>query len=359
VTGLPASHINRLEFLALKEIHHSLYIPHISWVSHLNEAQIELGSRAGDDCWLSDMAHSAIITMARDAQTLSDKLTPRRVSYVVCTAADQAIIKDWGYFAGSYVQVNPSPGNRDSWPGDAHDNDVDDPLDMELEMEAARNVRALVDEDENVFEEDDDMFSDYDGAPKWMPPASGLQRITAPDLSQGLPDVRAIDQWRSTTQLDAVSEPIRTHLDQPISLAPDPLLCSDEGLNDDEIVARLLYGNDSPASVHPTVDLAPLGQSSSCTGIDQSIESSAAIVSGVHHHYANPRTRIELVEIEPGITMERVREASTGSTSWLREVHRPYTPPSIEVHRPYTPPSMDWLYGPNHRTARWARSRRR
>ncbi|KAK6910325.1 hypothetical protein I203_104357 [Kwoniella mangroviensis CBS 8507] len=177
VTTIPVKQLDRMERIALADLHFSLHVPVSSWVDHVNKLYTALITKAIPD--EVDLVITPIIddmvTEARDVEIEDDcqiaspptHYERRLSSDELPAAADQAISRDWGSFARTYG---------------ISQQDMRD-LEVDVEMERAeRDVNALVndeylsDEMEKDDEEDDEEFLDYDGAKKWLPSMSELKR---------------------------------------------------------------------------------------------------------------------------------------------------------------------------------------
>ncbi|WVQ82400.1 hypothetical protein IAT38_004528 [Cryptococcus sp. DSM 104549] len=190
VTTIPIKEIDAMEIHALIDLNWSLYVPVASWVDHVNKLFISLEDKPAHD-EIDAIVLPIIDTMAKTARDveLDDPadlgLMPameRRLSGDEFAAADQATSRDWHTFARTYAHVQGS-SDRDGYEVEMQDEPRD-----EFERLAERNVNMLleeeyVDDDElEVVEddvEDEEEFLEYDGAKRWLPPASELQRSSS------------------------------------------------------------------------------------------------------------------------------------------------------------------------------------
>ncbi|WWC89533.1 uncharacterized protein L201_004457 [Kwoniella dendrophila CBS 6074] len=174
VTTIPVKQLDRMERIALADLHFSLHVPVSSWVDHVNKLYTALVSKPIPDevdlivtPLIDDMVTEARNVELDDPLDISPSTAyDRRMSSdELPAAADQAISRDWGSFARTYGISQQEM--RD--------------LEVDVEMERAeRDVNALVNDDyaseELEDEDEDEEFLDYDGAKKWLPTMSELKR---------------------------------------------------------------------------------------------------------------------------------------------------------------------------------------
>ncbi|WVW83662.1 hypothetical protein I302_105683 [Kwoniella bestiolae CBS 10118] len=176
VTSIPIKQLDRMERIALADLHFSLHVPVSSWVDHVNKLYASLITKAIPDevdlvvtPIIDEMVTEARNVELEDPQDASpaSHYERRLSSDELPAAADQAISRDWGSFARTYG---------------ISQQDMRD-LEVDVEMERAeRDVNALVNDEylgeemEEEEEEDDEDFLDYDGAKKWLPSMSELKR---------------------------------------------------------------------------------------------------------------------------------------------------------------------------------------
>lgn len=182
VTRLPIRLIDTFERVALKDFHYSLHIPLPSWIEHITSAHITL---------LTDNAHSHTATIeklldqmigeARDA-LLNDPLNwviDNDFQYASSTPS-----RDWRNHSRSHsMQSQEAP----EWTGTE---------DLSIDIEAERNVAALVADDEVLMDEEEDEydFVEYDGAKPWLPTMSDLRRSHS--NSSAVSQDESLSQWR-------------------------------------------------------------------------------------------------------------------------------------------------------------------
>jgi len=189
VTGLPVKDIDQMERYALADYHYSLYIPTSAWADHVNNLYSSLLCKnlrdEAEDVILDSL--DKMVTEAREIE-LTDtcgRFSPvneRRISVQELPAAgEQATSRDWGTFARSYA-INEPVSARNSW-------------DAGMEFNRAeRIVHALVVEDENMDEQEEDEFLDYDGAKPWLPSVSEMRRSASDSSAQSF---ESVAQWRA------------------------------------------------------------------------------------------------------------------------------------------------------------------
>jgi len=203
VTQLPISTINKLERYALEEYQYSLFVPLCDWADHVCLALAELNQHYMFDaldavvaCHLDRMALDAreaeIYTGA--PQAVHADLV-RRLSVVDSPAADQAIQREWDQYAQNYSIAVEAEPKRHSSAEPLFDNSLDD---ITSDIEAERNVAALVDDEwmDGNDEEDEYDFIEYDGAKPWLPTASQSRRSHSNSSTMSY---ESMQQWRSAT----------------------------------------------------------------------------------------------------------------------------------------------------------------
>jgi len=163
VTRLPIRLIDTLERVALKDFHYSLHIPLPSWIEHITSAHIAL---------LTDKVHShtAII------ETVLDQMIGDARDALLHDPLDWMIDNEF-----QYASSTPNRNWRDTTrslptPSQEAPEWVDE--DLSTDIEAERNVAALVADDEVMLDDEEDEydFVEYDGAKPWLPTMSDLRR---------------------------------------------------------------------------------------------------------------------------------------------------------------------------------------
>ena len=188
VTSIPVKQIDRMERCALQDLHFSLHVPTPSWVDHVNKLFSSLICKPQldelDAVVVSSLDH--LVTEAREAELSDTKsfaqipsLERRLSAQELLASADQGISRDWSAYSRSYSF------DRKSQRASSHE--------LDAELEAERTVAALVDED--MEDDDDEEFLDYDGAKRWLPSESELRRSSSHSSSKSYDSVT---QWRQS-----------------------------------------------------------------------------------------------------------------------------------------------------------------
>ena len=201
VTHLPIATINKLERFALEEYQYSLFVPLCDWVDHVCAALSDMNRRYTFDahdavvaCHLDRMAldaREAEITTGVPQGMVSDYV--QRVSIADTPAADQAIQREWDHYAQTYSIASETDPKRHSIAEPAI---TAEPEDFTSDIEAERNVAALVDDEWMNDDEDEYDFIEYDGAKPWLPLASDLKRSQSNSSAMSY---ESMQQWRSNT----------------------------------------------------------------------------------------------------------------------------------------------------------------
>jgi hypothetical protein len=177
VTSIPIAQIDRMERAALQDLHFSLHVPLTAWVDHVNKIWAGLYARI-------------------DAQDTMDRIVLDTVNGMVDEARD-CELRDISSPISRRSSSPTFPGAQDvgnvHWASFARDYNVDmDMQDVDEELAyAARNVSALVDDDEGMEDEEEE-FLDYDGAKRWLPSIAELKRTASNSSTE------SIEAWRRT-----------------------------------------------------------------------------------------------------------------------------------------------------------------
>jgi hypothetical protein len=178
VTSIPIAQIDRMERAALQDLHFSLHVPLTAWVDHVNKIWAGLYARI-------------------DAQDTMDRIVLDTVNGMVDEARD-CELKDISSPISRLSSGSPAfPGAHDidnvHWAALSRDYNVGmDAEDVDEELAyAARNVSALVDDDDGMEDEEEE-FLDYDGAKRWLPSIAELKRTASNSSTE------SIEAWRRT-----------------------------------------------------------------------------------------------------------------------------------------------------------------
>ncbi|WRT66159.1 uncharacterized protein IL334_003112 [Kwoniella shivajii] len=277
VTTIPIKQLDRMERIALADLNFSLHVPVSSWADHVNKHYTALICKPIADevdlvvtPMIDDMVTEARDVELEDPQdiALPPPVERRLSSEELPAAADQAISRDWGDFARSY--------GISQW--DTRDMEVD----AELER-AERSVDALVNDE--YPEEEDEEYLDYDGAKKWLPSISELERSGSnssdTSFSSHKSHVRGVIQ---------PTQPFHVPLD--ISETSPRQRSYSDWTNDSSISNR---SHDWESSDF----LYPIATSDKCQECDDCVPSSFTQQSA----YSTSRSNLNSGYIEPGITV--------------------------------------------------------
>ncbi|WVQ99216.1 hypothetical protein IAU59_006348 [Kwoniella sp. CBS 9459] len=217
VTTIPVQQIDRMERCALADLHFSLHVPVSSWADHVNKLYTSIICNPLQDevdlvitPIIDEMVTEARKVELEDPRECSPALSYDRrssIEMVHPAAADQAISRDWGSFARYYAHgQNLSP----EWDAQG--------IEADVEMERAeRSVDALVNDElrmdgeiEEEDDEDEEEFLDYDGAKRWLPSMSELNRSSSHSSDQSF---ESIDSHRRVATYPAQAQAYHVPLD--------------------------------------------------------------------------------------------------------------------------------------------------